>query len=98
MGCFDFIGLLRILKEKGYELCLHSDDRGNVHIQLTALDHDVCRAFNVKEIVSLKAIEQHKSDPNCTLCDIFLDLMEQLDRRSPAFKHYTEIVGNQDDK
>lgn len=98
MVYFDFVGLLRMLKHKGYELALYPDDRDNVHIQLTAWDHDACRAFNVKEIVSLKDIEQYKSDANYALCHIVLGLMEQLDRRPAAFKHYTESVGNQDDK
>lgn len=35
MGCFDFIGLLRILKEKGYELCLYPGERDEFHIHLT---------------------------------------------------------------
>lgn len=95
---FDFVSLLRMLKHKGYELLLYPGDRDNVHIQLTAWDHDTCRAFNVKEIVSLKAIEQYKSEPNCALCDIVIGLMNQLDRRQPAFKHYTENMGNPDDK
>lgn len=41
MVYFDFVGLLRMLKHKGYELLF----------QLTAWNHDTCRAFNVKEIV-----------------------------------------------
>lgn len=98
MGYFDFVGLLRMLKHKGYELALYPDDMDNVHIQLTDWDHDACRAFNAKEIVPLKAIEQYKSDPNYALCDIVIRLMNQLDRRPQAFKHYTERVGNQDDK
>lgn len=98
MVVFDFVGLLKILKDKGYELTLYPGDRDNIHIQLTAWDHDTCRAFNVKEIVSLKAIEQYKSDPNYALCDIVIGLMNQLDRRLPAFKHYTESVGDQDEK
>lgn len=98
MGCFDFMGLLRILKYKGYELTLYPGNRDEVHIQLTAWDHDTCRAFNVKEIVSLKAIEQYKSGPNYALCNIFLKLIDRLDRRPQGFKRYTESVGNQDDK
>ena len=95
---FDFAGLLRLLKYKGYELNLYPGDKDNVHIQLKAWDHDACRAFGVSEIVSLKAIEQYKSDPNYALCDIIIRLMNQLDRRPAAFKHYTESVGNPDGK
>ena len=98
IGYFDFVGWLRMLKHKGQELALYPDDIDNVHIQLTTLDHDECRAFNAKEIVSLKAIEKYKRDHNCALCDIVIRLMNQLDRQPPAFKHYTERVGNQDDK
>ena len=98
MGCFDFVGLLRMLKHKGYELALYPDDMDNVHIQPTAWDHDACHVFNVKEIVSLNAIEQYKSDPNYALCDIVIRLMKQLDRRPAAFKHYMESIGYQDDK
>lgn len=98
MGYFDFMGLLRILKGKGYELTLYPGDRDNIHIQLTDWDRDTGCAFKVKEMVSLKAIEQYKSDPNYILCNIFLGLMNRLDSRTQGFKHYTESVGNQDDK
>ena len=98
MGYFDFVGLLRMLKHKGYELDLYPCDRDEVHIQLTDWDRDTGCAFNVKEIVSLNAIEQYKSDPNYALCDIVIRLMKQLDRRPAAFKHYMESIGYQDDK
>lgn len=98
IGHFDFMGLLRILKDKGYELTLYPGDRYNIHIQLTAWDHDTCRAFNAKELVSLKAIEQYKSNPNYVLSNIVLGLIEQLDRRKTAFNHYTESVGDQNEK
>lgn len=98
MGYFDFIGLLRILKNKGYELTLYPGDRDNIHIQLTDRDRDTGRAFNVKEVVSLSAIEQYKASPSYVLCKVFLGLMERLDSRTKGFKHYTESVGNQDDK
>ncbi len=98
MVCFDFAGLLRILKYKGYELILYPGDRDEVHIQLTDWDRDTGCAFNVKEIVSLSAIEQYKSDPNYAICNIVLSLMNRLDSRTQGFKRYTESVGNQDDK
>lgn len=81
MGCFDFMGLLRILKEKGYELCLHPGERDEFHIQLTHWDWETYRRFNVKKIVSLDAIEQYQSGPDCALVNVFLGMMEQLDRR-----------------
>lgn len=40
MVCFDFAGLLRMLKCKGYELILYPGDRDEVHIQLTDRDWD----------------------------------------------------------
>lgn len=98
MGCFDFTGLLRMLKYKGYELILYPGDRDEVHIQLTDWDRDTGCRFNVKEIVSLGAMEQYKSDPNYVLCNIVLSLMNRLDSRTQGFKRYTESVGNQDDK
>lgn len=97
MVCFDFAGLLRMLKCKGYELILYPGDRDEVRIQLTDRDWDTGRAFNVKEIVSLSAIEQYKSDPNYALCNIVLGLMERLDSRTQGFKRYTESVRNHDD-
>lgn len=98
MVYFDFVGLLRMLKYKGYELILYPGDRDQVHIQLTDWDRDTGCAFNVKEIVSLSAIEQYKSDPNYALCNIVLGLMEQLDSRTQGFKRHAESIGNQDDK
>lgn len=98
MVCFDFAGLLRMLKCKGYELILYPGDRDEVHIQLTDRDRDTGRAFNVKEIVSLSAIESYKSDPNYTLCQVFLGLIERLDSRAQGFKRYNESVGNPDGK
>lgn len=95
---FDFAGLLRILKDKGYELTLYPGDRDNIHIQLTDWDRDTGLAFNVKEIVSLSAIEQYKFDSNCALCDIILSLMNRLDSRAQGFRRYTESVGDQDEK
>lgn len=97
MGCFDFIGLLKILRDKGYELRLYAYNRDEIHIQLTDWDRDTGCAFNIKEIVSLSAIEQYKSGPNYALCNIFLRLMNRLDSRTQGFKRYTESVGNQDD-
>lgn len=81
MGNFDFIGLLRILREKGYELCLYPGSRDEFHIQLTDWDRDTGCAFNVKALVSLSSIERYQCGPDYALCDIFLGLMEQLDRR-----------------
>ena len=98
MICFDFAGLLRMLKGKGYELTLYPGDRDNIHIQLTDWDRDTGLAFNVKEIVSLSAIEQYKSGPNYALCDIFLSLMERLDSRTQGFKRYKERVKSADAK
>ena len=98
MGCFDFAGLLRMLKDTGYELTLYPGDRDNIHIQLIDRDRDTGRAFNVKEVVSLSAIEQYKIDPNRTLCNIVLGLMERLDSRVQGFNRYEESVGNQDEK
>ena len=98
MICFDFAGLLRMLKGKGYELTLYPGDRDNIHIQLTDWDRDTGLAFNVKEIVSLSAIEQYKSGPNYALCDIFLSLMERLDSRTQGFKRYKERVKSGDVK
>lgn len=97
MVCFDFAGLLRILKYKGYELILYPGNRDEVHIQLTDWDRDTGCAFNVKEIVSLSAIEQYKGDPNYALCNIVLGLMNRLDSRTQGLKHYTESVSNHDD-
>lgn len=98
MVCFDFAGLLRVLKCKGYELILYPGDGDKVHIQLTDWDRDTGCAFNVKEIVSLSAIESYKSDPNYALCNIVLGLMERLDSRAQSFRRYTESVGDQDEK
>ena len=98
MGYFDFIGLLRILKNKGYELTLYPGDRDNIHIQLTNWDRDTGCAFKVKEIISLSAIESYKSNPNHTLCNVVLGLMNQLDNRGRGFKRYTESVGDLDGK
>lgn len=97
MVCFDFAGLLRMLKCKGYELILYPGDRDEVHIQLTDRDLDTGRTFNVKEIVSLSAIEQYKSDPNYALCNIVLGLMERLDSRTECFDRYRKSVGDSDD-
>ena len=97
MGYFDFIGLLKILRDKGYELRLYAYNRDEIHIQLTDWDRDTGLAFNIKELVSLSAIEQYKSDPNYALCNIVLGLMEQLDSRTQGFRHYTESVSNHDD-
>lgn len=97
MVCFDFAGLLRMLKCKGYELILYPGDRDEVHIQLTDRDWDTGRTFNVKEIVSLSAIEQYKSDPNYALCNIVLGLMERLDSRTECFDRYRKSVGDSDD-
>lgn len=97
MVCFDFAGLLRMLKCKGYELILYPGDRDKVHIQLTDWDRDTGRTFNVKEIVSLSAIEQYKSDPNYALCNIVLGLMERLDSRTECFDRYRKSVGDSDD-
>ena len=96
MVCFDFAGLLRMLKCKGYELILYPGDRDEVHIQLTDRDWDTSRTFNVKEIVSLSAIEQYKSDPNYALCNIVLGLMERLDSRTECFDRYRKRVGDSD--
>lgn len=98
MVCFDFVGLLKILKYKGYELTLYPGEKDLVHIQLTDWDRDTGCALRVKEIVSLSAIEQYKSDPNYALCNIVLGLMSQLDSRTQGFKRYTESVGDQDEK
>lgn len=98
MGYFDFMGLLRILKEKGYKLTLYSGDRDEIHIQLTDWDRDTGCAFNVKEIVSLSSIERYQCGPNYALCNIFLGLMERLDSRTQGFKRYEESVGSLDDK
>lgn len=95
---FDFAGLLRILKDKGYELTLYPGDRDNIHIQLTDWDRDTGLSFSVKEIVLLSAIEQYKFDPNCALCDIILSLINRLDSRTQGFRRYTESVGDQDEK
>lgn len=96
MVCFDFAGLLIMLKCKGYELCLYPGDRDQVHIQLTDRNRDTDCGFSVKEIVSLNAIGQYKSDPNYALCNIILSLMNRLDSRTQGFKRYTESVGKQD--
>lgn len=98
MGYFDFMGLLKILKEKGYELTLYSGDRDEVHIKLTDWDRDTGCAFNVKEIVSLSHIERYKSGPNYALCDVFLGLMKRLDSRAQGFKRYTERISKPDGK
>ena len=98
MGYFDFIGLLKILRDKGYELRLCAYGRDEIHIQLTDWDRDTGCAFNVKEIVSLSAIEQYKNGPNYALCDIFLRLMERLDSRTQGFKRYKERVKSADAK
>ena len=98
MGNFDFIGLLRILREKGYELRLYSGNRDEVHIQLVDCDRDTGCVFNVKEIVSLSSIEQYQCGPNYALCDIFLRLMEQLDGRAQSFTRHAERVGLPNDK
>lgn len=97
MGYFDFIGLLRVLKNKGYELTLYPGDRDNVHIQLADWDRDTGCTFKAKDIISLSAIESYKSDPNYTLCNIVLGLMNRLDSRTQGFKRYTESVSNRDD-
>lgn len=97
MGYFDFMGLLKVLQTKGYELRLCAYNRDEIHIQLTDWDRDTGCAFNVKEMVSLSAIEQYKSDPNYVLCNIFLRLMDRLDSRTQGFKRYRESVSNQDD-
>lgn len=98
MGYFDFVGLLRILREKGYELRLYPGERDEFHIQLTDWDRDTGCAFNINEIVSLSAIEQYKSGPNYALCDIFLRLIERLDSRTQGFKRYKEKVKSADVK
>lgn len=98
MGHFDFIGLLKILRDKGYELSLYAYNRDEIHIQLTDWDRDTGCAFNVKEIVSLSSIERYKCGPNYALCDIFLKLMERLDSRTKCFKHYKERVESADVK
>lgn len=98
MGYFDFIGLLRILQKKGYELSLYPGNRDELHIQLTDWDRDTGYRFNVKEIVSLSAIEQYKGNPNYALCNIFLRLMEQLDSRAQSFTRHAERVELPNDK
>lgn len=98
MGHFDFIGLLKILRDKGYELSLYAYNRDEIHIQLTDWDRDTGCAFNVKEIVSLSSIERYKCGPNYALCDIFLRLMEQLDGRAQSFTRHAERVELSDGK
>lgn len=97
MGCFDFMGLLRILKGKGYELSLYPGERDTFNIQLTDRDRDTGHAFNVKEVVSLSAIEQYKASPSYVLCKVFLGLIERLDSRTKGFKRYTGSMGNPND-
>ena len=92
MGNFDFIGLLIILREKGYELRLYPGERDEIHIQLTHFDWETGRRFNVKEIISLNHIEQYRSGPDCALCDTFIRLMEQLDIHVQAFNRHTERI------
>lgn len=92
MGYFDFIGLLKILQKKEYELSLYPRNRDELHIKLAYRDRDTGYAFNVKEIVSLSAIEQCQSNPYYTLCNTFLRLMEQLDTHVQGFKRNAERV------
>lgn len=98
MGYFDFMGLLRILKNKGYELTLYPGDRDNVHIQLADWDRDTGCTFKVKDIISLSAIESYKSNPNYTLCNVVLGMMNRLDSRIQGFNRYAENVGLLDGK
>lgn len=98
MDCFDFMGLLRMLKEKGYELCLHPGERDEFHIRLIHWDWETGRRLNANEVVSLSAIEQYKSDPNYALCKVFLGLMERLDSRVKCFDRYEKAMVNSDDK
>ena len=93
MGHFDCIGLLNVLQDKGYELTLYPGEMGYVHIELTDWDRDTGCAFKATEIVSLKAIEQYRSDPNYVLCNVFLGLMNRLDSRAQSFKRYMENTG-----
>lgn len=93
MGYFDFVGLMRILRDKGYELRLYFGERDDIHIQLTHHDSETARKHNVKEVVSLRSIEQCQNGPSYALCNIFIGLMERLDRQAQDFKRYVESVG-----
>ena len=81
MDNFDFMDLLEVLRKKGYELRLYPGEGDEFHIQLTDWDRDTGCTFNVKALVSLSTIERYQCGPDYALCDIFLGLMEQLDRR-----------------
>lgn len=96
MGYFDFIGFLKILRDKKYELRLYPGERDEFHIRLTNWDWKTGRRFNAEEVVSLSSIEQCQNGPSYALCNVFLKLMEQLDNRVQGFKHYTKSVGDQD--
>lgn len=97
MDNFDFVGLLRMLQCKGYELCLYPGERDELHIKLTDWDRDTGYAFNVKEVVSLRAIEQYRTDPTYVLYNILSGLMKRLNSRTEGFRHYAESIGNSDD-
>ena len=98
MENFDFIGLLRLLQVKGYELRLYPGERDEFHIQLTHFDWETGRRFNVKEVVILSHIEQYMCGPNRVLCTIVLHLMEQLDGYTQAFNRHAERVELSDGK
>lgn len=98
MGYFDFIGLLKILQKKGYELSIYPGKRDELHIQLTYFDWETERRFNVKEIISLNHIEQYRSGPYYALCDTFIRLMNELDINVQAFNRHAERVELRDGK
>ena len=98
MGYFDFIGLLKILRDKGYELTLYSVERDKFYIRLTNWDWKTGRRFKVEEVVSLRSIEQCQNGSSYTLCNIFLGLLERLDSQTQGFKRYAESVELPDDK
>lgn len=79
MDNFDFIGLLRILREKGYELRLYPGERDEFHILLTHLDWDTWRRLDAKCIINLNFIKSCDVSPNVALSNIIESLLAKLD-------------------
>lgn len=98
MGYFDFIGFLKILRDKKYELRLYPEKGDEFHIRLTNWDWKTGRRFNVEAVVSLSSMEKCQNGPSYALCNIFIELMERLDNETQGFKRYTENIGDRDGK
>lgn len=79
MDNFDFMYLLEVLREKGYELRLYPGKRDEFHVHLTHWDWETGKRLNVKYIINLNFVKACNVSPNVTLSDIIRSLLVKLD-------------------